>query len=241
VAEQNGGPRQRDENWLSSSQDVIASAGAAPLAPIGLPQDIAFIAVSTDEAGAPRTVSMSHATAIERARRVAQFADAQRTDRVFAALPLSWPEGLIHHQVLSLLAGFPLIYPGNATVLRDLRDAAPTLLFGPALFYERLREEIAGRVVGTGASRRLTAAHEGVAPSMLSRLLWLDPLKVRAGLSRVRIAASFGRTSQPETVHFFARLGIPIHDLDRSDGPIEAESSQSTLGAREFVVAHEAA
>jgi long-chain acyl-CoA synthetase len=241
VAEQNGGPRQRDENWLSSYQDLIALAGATPPVPIPLPQDIAFIVISADESGALRIVSISHMAAIERARRVAQFANAQRTDRVFAALPLSWPEGLIHHQVLSLLAGFPLIYPGHATVLRDLRDAAPTLLFGPPLFYERLREEIAGRVVGTRVRRRLTAAHEGVAPTMVGRLLWLDPLKVRAGLSRVRIAANFGHAPQPDTMRFFARLGIAIHDLDHADDSMGAESSQSAFGAREFVVAHEAA
>jgi long-chain acyl-CoA synthetase len=241
VAEQTGGPWRWDEQWLASYQDLIASAGGASPETVASPHDIAFIVISADDAGAPRTDSISHAAAIERARRAAQFADTRRSDRVFAALPLSWLDGLIHHQVLSLLAGFPLIYPGQSTVLRDLRDAAPTLLFGPPQFYERLREEIAGRIVGTRVRRRLTAAQEGAAPSLLGRLLWRDRLSARAGLSRVRFAASFNQAPQPETVRFFARLGIAIHDLDRSAATIDPESSQSALGAREFVVAHEAA
>lgn len=241
VAEQNGGPRQSDENWLTSYEDLITSAGDVSPAPIASPKDIAFLVVSADETCTLSTVSISHAVALEHARRVAQFADTRRTDCVFAALPLSWLDGLTHHQVLSLLVGFPLIYPGQSTVLRDLRDAAPTLLFGPPPFYERLREEIAGRIVGTRVRRRLTAAHESAAPSLLGRLLWRDRLNVRAGLSRVRFAGVFNEAPQPETVRFFARLGIAIHDLDRSADPIDAEAPRAASSAREFVVAHEAA
>jgi long-chain acyl-CoA synthetase len=236
-----GLPRVR-EPWLSSYREMMAAFGSATPPPAAAaPQDILFITIWRDRAGVSQTLSVSHATAIERARRVGLLAKATRADRVFAALPLSWPHSLIHHQVLSLLVGFPLIYPGRSTVLRDLRDAAPTLLLGPPVFYERLRSEIAGRIVDARVRERLVSASEAAPPNLFGRLIWRDPLNERAGLNRVRVAASFDGEPSPDVARFFGALGIAIRDFGRVDDPVAETPRQSAGAAAELAVAHQAA
>jgi long-chain acyl-CoA synthetase len=242
ISVQADGPRRPCEPWLSSYRELIGAIGSATPPPVvAAPQDIAFITISHDKAAVSQTVSVSHATAIERARRVALLAKPTRADRVFAALPLSWPHGLIHHQVLSLLSGFPLIYPGGSTVLRDLRDAAPTLLFGPPLFYQRLRDEIAERIIDARVRSRLAIGSEAAPPSLFGRLLWRNPLNDRAGLNRVRMAVSFDGEPPPDVARFFGALGIAIRDFGDVDDPVAETPRQSASAAPELAVAHQAA
>lgn len=241
ISNQANGPQRPREAWLSSYRETMAAIGSAPPLPlVATPQDIAFVTITRDKTGVSRTASFSHATAIERARQVGLLVKATRADRVFAALPLSWSNGLIHHQILSLLVGFPLFYPGPSTVLRDLRDAAPTLLFGPPLFFERLRDEITGRIVDARVRSRLTTGGDAAPPNLFGRLLWRDPLNARAGLNRVRVAASFDGKPSPEVARFFGALGIAVVELDANDAFAEAPRS-SVSSTAELAVAHQAA
>jgi long-chain acyl-CoA synthetase len=242
VSDDAKGPGRAREPWLSSYQEMMAVTGPATPPPVvAAPEDIAFITIGRNKAGVSRTLSLSHAAAIERARRVGLLAKARRTDRIFAALPFHWPQGLVHHQVLSLLVGLPLIYPGRSSVLRDLRDATPTLLLGPPPFYQRLRDEIAGRIVDPRVQERLVRASEAAPPNLFGRLLWRDPLNYRAGLNRVRVAASFDGEVAPDVARFFAALGIGVRDFGRVDDPLTEAAQQSAGPGAELAVAPQAA
>jgi long-chain acyl-CoA synthetase len=245
IHDDEGGLRQRRETWLVSYAAFTTEDPVPPLSPAVGPQDIAFIAMGVGEE-ATRTVQFRHAAAIADARVAASVGGAHIQDRMFGALPLSWSDGLILHQIQSLLVGFPLVYLSDGTmVLHDLRDASPTLLFGPPRFYRRLQEEIGSRTATGGSWRRrlFEPSPKAASAGLLGRWFWTDPVKDHFGLSRVRSALSVGGAPAPNVARFFASLGITIRDLDRAREPVAVQtpSSDRNVDDSRLSMAHEAA
>jgi long-chain acyl-CoA synthetase len=205
----------RDAAVLSREALLAEAAGPAPDPAAGTPDATAVIVYEPAESGPSRGVALTHAALLDRAADGVRALGLGARDLAFGGLPLGWGPALLLGHVQSLLAGFPLAYPeSDATALADLREAGPTLLFGPPRMFRHLRQAAFLRAAGArGRWRRaLDAAlgfgdaRRGWVPGRLIAAAVRDQL----GLGQVRRAIVFGGAVAPQVARFFAALGVPL-------------------------------
>ena len=186
-----------------------------------------------------RPVELSHGALISTARSIARRETITPKDSLLAYLPLSVSSDFLFSYALTMVSGCTMNCPeSDDTVLENMQEIGPTLLFGPPYVYKYIYTHASNRIesaktldtkIYKAALRAvMTVASHRAAGSKGSVMDWLLFMFARAttfspfcniyGLSRLRLALTGGDAIAPDVFHFFRAIGI---DLRETYGQVE--------------------
>lgn len=238
---------QRSELWERASLDALAEDGRGyktqhpgvleQAAAAGTAQDLALVIYSATDDAALRPLSLSHAQLITAAEAVAAADPVHPTDEAFCYLPMASYEDALYSLALGLLGGFVCNCPeAPDSVLRDLREIGPTILFAPPPACAALAQSVVARAEAlTGVKRCNFAFFQRVAlraetlreqgrpvplglelGCRIGEVMACAPARDQLGLNRTR----WVRADAPvpaETARLLRALGIALRrGLDRT-------------------------
>ena len=202
-------------------------------------EETATILLTSGTGRSERPVELSHGALISTASSIAQRETITEKDSLLAYLPLSVSSDFLFSYSLTMVAGCTMNCPeSDDTVLENMQEIGPTILFGPPYVYKYIYTHASNRIesarsvdtkIYKAALRAVmtVAAHraEGEKGSftdwllfMFARLTTFSPFCNIYGLSRLRLALTGGDAIAPDVFHFFRAIGI---DLRETYGQVE--------------------
>lgn len=197
----------------------------------------AFILYTSGTTGRPRGAVHTQASMIGTGRSFDDIEHIKQDEEVLAFLPLSYAASSLFVYTLWLLKGFAISCPeSNETVMADLREIGPTILYAPPHFYRQLYSEITTRAQRSNSKNfymwskvakqnREKFLNGGdlskgaIYKYKLGNIMMFAPLKNVYGLTKLRKAFTGGEFMSSEVFNYFR--GIGIH-LKKSYGAAEA-------------------
>ncbi|MFO7265252.1 MAG: AMP-binding protein [Bacillota bacterium] len=198
------------------------------------PGDVALLIYTSGTTGPPKGAMLTHLNVLWTADSLGRANVIRPDEETLSFLPLSHIAQRMVSVYLPLYWGYTVNFCENTdTVLQDMREISPTLLFAVPRIWEKIHSRIELQVQETdwvkrtayrlavGAGRRYSSAVErhGRAPLplraayALARLAVLHPLTRRVGLDRVRFAISGAAPISPDVLRYFLSLGVPIREV----------------------------
>ncbi len=195
------------------------------------PEDGAVLLHSSGTTGRPKAILLQHReilAAIANARAGGYFAEGEEH---MAYLPIAWIGDFVFSLAAAIALRFTVSIPERQeTVLRNLREIAPTLYFASPRSWDNLLTHIrVGIAESTALKRRLfdyfmtlaiaqeKARLAGETPSLPARLLRrlgetlvYGPVKDQLGLTRARHPYTAGEAIGEDTFLFFRALGLNL-------------------------------
>lgn len=223
TVEAEGAARLRDERSLR--EELIDRAA---------PSDAAVFVHSSGTTGKPKGVVLSHRNVLAGVRNAFRGGVFGWEEEVLAYLPMAW----IGDFAMTIAAGVALRFTINIperqeTVLRDLREIAPTFYLAAPRSWDNLLTAIHVRMEDSPPLKRRTfdffmkraVALErrklaGTTPTRIERLvqflgevLVYGPIKDQFGLTRMRSALTGGEALGEDTFLFYRALGVNLRQL----------------------------
>ena len=203
------------------------------------PGETATILLTSGTGRSERPVELSHSALISTARSIARRETITKKDSLLAYLPLSVSSDFLFFFSLSMVTGCTMNCPeSDDTVLENMQEIGPTILFGPPYVYKYIYTHASNRIesarsfdtkiykaalqaVMTVASHRAEGGKATFADwlrFMFARITTFSPFCNIYGLSRLRLALTGGDAISPEVFNFFRAIGI---DLRETYGQVE--------------------
>ena len=180
------------------------------------PEDPAMLLFNSGVAGERRPAVISHKNLIDVAKHIAKIGDITSDDVYLSFMPISLSTNVLCGHVMSVLTGFRLCCPESPdTVLSDLREVSPSLMYGPEYVYRHIAAKMHDRMERAGGLskfcyRRCTQHYRDGRRSMLSELMVYAPIRNCYGLNRMRWAL-VGQSMISESItDFFKQIGVDI-------------------------------
>lgn len=198
------------------------------------PDETAAILLTSGTGRPERPVELSHGALISTARSIARSETITKKDDLLAYLPLSVSSDFLFSYTLTMVTGCTMNCPeSDDTVLENMQEIGPTVLFGPPYVYKYIYTHASNRIesartldtrVYKAALRAVmtVASHraEGEKGSFIDWLLFMfarittfSPFCNIYGLSRLRLALTGGDTIAPDVFHFFRAIGVDLREI----------------------------
>jgi len=200
----------------------------------GKAEDTALIAYTSGTTGNPKGVVLTHSNLLTNVRLISQVEGYRGTDRIMAYLPMAWIGDSIYSLAMLLDIGFTIHCPEAAkTVMRDMREVGPTVVFCPPRIWENILTTIQVKMEDTAWIKRkmfaffLKAANR-ISTRQLNRLpaspglrflytlgefLVYGPLRDNLGMGSLRFAYTAGAALGPEVFQFYRSIGINLKQV----------------------------
>ena len=226
------------------SRDTVEAEGAArlreerslreELIDRAAPSDAAVFVHSSGTTGKPKGVVLSHRNVLAGVRNAFRGGVFGWEEEILAYLPMAW----IGDFAMTIAAGVALRFTINIperqeTVLRDLREIAPTFYLAAPRSWDNLLTTVQVRMEDSPPLKRRTfdffmkraVALErrklaGATPTGIERLvqflgevLVYGPIKDQFGLTRMRSALTGGEALGEDTFLFYRALGVNLRQL----------------------------
>jgi long-chain acyl-CoA synthetase len=213
------------------------------------PSDVAVLLHSSGTTGKPKGVPLQHRRVIAAARNAAAAGYFRPGDELMAYMPIAW----VGDFVFTLSSGIALRFTANIperqeTILRDLREAAPTMYFASPRSWDAMLTHVQVRIAeSTTLKRRLyewlmpvairverdrLAGRRAHFARMMMRALGeiavYAPLRDYLGLSRAKNAYTAGEAIGEDTFLFFRALGIDLKQFYGQTENCALTAAQST-------------
>ena len=203
------------------------------------PGETATILFTSGTGRSERPVELSHGALIATARSIAQRETVTEKDELLAYLPLSVSSDFLFSFSLAMTTGCTLNCPeSDDTVLQNLQEIGPSILFGPSYVYKYIYTHASNRIesartfdtkiykaalraVMTVASHRAAGQKGSITDWLLfmfARLTTFSPFCNIHGLSHLRLALTGGDAIAPDVFNFFRAIGV---DLRETYGQVE--------------------
>lgn len=190
------------------------------------PDDLVSLVFTSGTTGVPKGVMQTHSSNIIP---VVRFNDAFGADegaRYFSYLPLS------HIAERQIVEGSSLINRGEVyfnenlgTLLRDLPDCRPNIMFGPPRVWEQLQQGIIAQFGSQDAiDAALEADSEGIGAIVREKL----------GLDQAGYLLTAAAPTPPALIHWYDRFGICLMEgfgQTECMGPIVSSSDERRVGS----------
>ena len=199
-------------------------------------EDIAFIFFSSGvSALAPKAVPLTYRNLLSVGRHIAEMENINEHDEILSFMPIAMSTSILYGYVLSHIAGFCVSFPESTeTVLENLREIGPTLLYAPPHVYKYLVSSIHNRIKFSGGMQRWlyrkyahwpqATVEEAPKSSLrkffgciqhilLGELMLLAPIRNIYGLSHVRLAMTGDDSVSDEVIAFFHMLGVHVRQM----------------------------
>lgn len=195
------------------------------------PDDVALLIYTSGTTGPPKGAMLTHRNILWTAESLAGALGYRSADEVLSYLPLSHIAERLTSVLVPAVHGYTVNFVENLdTVLDNLREVAPTILFAVPRIWEKLFSGVelhmrevdpfkrAAYRIAAAVGRRAAPYRQRGRPlppglGLLYRLcdiLILQPLRRRLGLHRLRWALSGGAPIAPDTLAYFWSLGVTV-------------------------------
>lgn len=202
---------------LLSTGQALAGAGAERFDALiagGSPGSVACLSPTAATTGPARLATLSQANLCGVAQSVGEWLDASAGTRSLSIVSLANAGERTLSAVAPLVTPLVVHFPESAgTVMNDLREVEPEIVFAPTRFWEHLQAQISGlmdNAISTafGAYRR--ALEEDV-PAW-RRWLVLRNVRKRLGLRRTRMPMAGATAVAPKLLNWFAAIRVPVYE-----------------------------
>ena len=218
------GMRKHAGNGLLLSFSQLTHAGETHQHPLPRlsPDDLAHLTLTSGTTGPVRAVTVSHRQLLGVGQALLDVDPLRPGDDHLSFLPLAWSGEQLMSVSVALQSRLTVNFPESAeTVMSDLAELGPQVMYTPPRLWEDLRAEILSRLNASyGFNRRVSKALLGgnvagdgntaTPRSPLARAVLLRPLLDRMGLLRLRRAYVTGSALSPELTRFFQGLGVNL-------------------------------
>ena len=199
----------------------------------GSPEDVAAIMATSGTGGQAQLIELAQGSLIATARSVAGRKGITARDDLMAYLPLASVSDMLFAYALTMVSGCSMNCPeSDDTVLENIQEIGPSILYGPSYVYKYIYAHAANRVEGaTDMDAQLynralrtvmKAVQYRVAGKAVPPVTWLRskvallttfaPVRNVYGLSRVRLALCGGEAIPPKVFQFFRAIGIELRE-----------------------------
>jgi long-chain acyl-CoA synthetase len=213
------------------------------------PEDMAVLIYTSGTTGPPKGAMLTHANIVASTDALADGIEFRPTDEVLSYLPLCHIAERQFSVFLPIRHGYTVNFIENTdTVMENLIEVAPTVLFGVPRIWERLYSAVTLRVQDNDIVKRwaygltIAFARWAVRRRLAGRrvplpvaaalrtadALVLLPLRRRLGLHRTRVVISSAAPIAPALLEYFMALGLPIFELygqTECSGPISSNQA----------------
>jgi long-chain acyl-CoA synthetase len=200
----------------------------------GSADDVALIPYTSGTTGNPKGVVLTHANLLTNVRMLIQAEAYFDTDQLMAYLPMAWIGDSIFSLAMLLDVGFTVNCPeASSTVMRDMREIGPTIMFCPPRIWENILTTIQVKMQDAAWIKRqmfqfFIQAAERVSGRRMRRErvpLWdrllyglgeflvYGPLRDNIGMRRIRYAYTAGAALGPEVFHFYRSIGVNLKQV----------------------------
>ncbi len=200
----------------------------------GRGDDVALICTTSGATGEPRAALLSHKNLLSMAQGLNAADPKKAGDEFVSFLPFAWFGEQIFSMAGALAVGYTVNFPEKPeTVLADLREIGPQLMFSPPSVWESIAAGVQVKIMDTTPFKRfmyrrcmgigqraalLKFQGKAVPLSLrllnrLARVCLFRALKDRLGLSRVRIALTGGSALGSEVFAFFHAIGVNLKQV----------------------------
>jgi long-chain acyl-CoA synthetase len=198
----------------------------------GAPDDLAFLVYTSGTTGAPKGAMISNRNVVFQITQAASYLDVILGDRSLSFLPLCHIAERMASVFNPLAVGLIVHFPENAgTVVNDLREVAPHVVFAPPRFWEKMVSQIdltmrdairPARWVYAQAREQNRAVVESkldgassVVPDLLGQALqWLAFRNIRRslGLQNIKSALTGAAPVPPDLIRWYLGMGIELRE-----------------------------
>jgi len=200
----------------------------------GKAEDTVLIAYTSGTTGNPKGVVLTHSNLLTNVRLIAKAEEYWDSDQVMAYLPMAWIGDSIYSLAMLLDIGFTINCPEAATtVMRDMREVGPTVIFCPPRIWENILTSIRVKMEDAAwIKQKMYAFFINVAQQVSSkqlrrqrvslrlRLLYAlgeffvyGPLRDNLGMRKIRYAYTAGAALGPEVFQFYRSIGINLKQV----------------------------
>ncbi len=195
------------------------------------PDDVAVLIYTSGTTGPPKGAMLTHRNILWTAESLAGALGYRSADEVLSYLPLSHIAERLTSVLVPAGHGYTVNFVENLdTVLDNLREVAPTILFAVPRIWEKLYSAVDLHMrevdpvkrlayrAAVAVGRRAAPYHQKGRPLPLGLgflyglcdALLLLPLRRRLGLHRMRWALSGGAPVSPDTLSYFWSIGVTV-------------------------------
>ncbi len=198
----------------------------------GAPDDLAFLVYTSGTTGAPKGAMISNRNVVFQITQAASYLDVMLGDRSLSFLPLCHIAERMASVFNPLAVGLIVHFPENAgTVVNDLREVAPHVVFAPPRFWEKMVSQIdltmrdaikPARWVYAQAREQNRLVVESklsrassVLPDLLGQALqWLAFRNIRRslGLQNIKSALTGAAPVPPDLIRWYLGMGIELRE-----------------------------
>jgi len=207
-------------------EDIVAPhRGSAPSYQCQ-PSDLVSLVFTSGTTGVPKGVMQTHDSNIIPINRFATAFSLKNGSRFFSYLPLA------HIAERQIIEGSSLVNCGEVhfnenlgTLLRDLPQCRPQMMFGPPRVWEQLQQGVIGQF---GSQDAVDAALEADAEG-IGRLV-----REKLGLDDVSYLLTAAAPTPPALIEWYDRLGIQLMEgfgQTECMGPIVSMADQRRIGS----------
>ncbi len=206
--------QKRGDQYMSSHPGFYDASVDA-----GKGDDPALILFTSGVGEAPKPAVLHQRHMLNVANYVADVDGVTETDEVLSFMPIFLPANLLCGYVLSHVTGMRLCCPESTeTVMENLCEIGPSLLYAPPHVYKQIRASIRERIQLTRSlSRKIYDTYMGGAAqnkcSKLGDILVKAPVRELYGLNRLRVAFVSGDAISADVFRFFDLLGVKVKQV----------------------------
>lgn len=200
----------------------------------GKPNDTALIAYTSGTTGNPKGVVLTHSNLLANVRVMNQVEKYRDSDQIMSYLPMAWIGDSIFSLAMLMDTGFTINCPeAAATVLRDMKEVGPTVIFCPPRIWENILTTVQVKIEDAAwIKQKMFAFFSDIAQQVSSLQLKHDPVSLRLrllhglgeffvygplrdnlGMRKIRYAYTAGAALGPEVFQFYRSIGVNLKQV----------------------------
>jgi long-chain acyl-CoA synthetase len=200
----------------------------------GSADDVAILSYTSGTTGKPKGTMLTYRNLIDMAKNLSAIDPLTDKDEYVSFLPLAWIGEQMMTLAMGLYNGMTINFPEEpATVLEDLREIGPQVMFSPPRIYEDMVSRFQVRVQDSGWLKRkiynwckpigekVAKAHfENTPVSTGTKILYkiadylmFSAIRDHFGLLKIKRAYTGGAPLGPDVFEFFHSIGVNVKSI----------------------------
>ncbi|WP_282171960.1 AMP-binding protein [Cytobacillus firmus] len=200
----------------------------------GSADDVAILSYTSGTTGNPKGTMLTYRNLIDMAKNLSDIDQLTDKDEYVSFLPLAWIGEQMMTLAMGLYNGMTINFPEEpATVLEDLREIGPQVMFSPPRIYEDMVSRFQVRIQDSGWLKRkiynwckpigekVAKAHfENKPVSTGTKVLYkmadylmFSAIRDHFGLLKIKRAYTGGAPLGPDVFEFFHSIGVNVKSI----------------------------
>ncbi|MCS0671905.1 AMP-binding protein [Cytobacillus firmus] len=200
----------------------------------GTADDVAILSYTSGTTGNPKGTMLTYRNLLDMAKNLSDIDPLTDKDEYVSFLPLAWIGEQMMTLAMGLYNGMTINFPEEpATVLEDLREIGPQVMFSPPRIYEDMVSRFQVRIQDSGWLKRkiynwckpigekVAKAHFGNKPVStgtkalykIADYVMFSAIRDHFGLLKIKRAYTGGAPLGPDVFEFFHSIGVNVKSI----------------------------